>query len=254
MFCISISTALLLAACASGGSSKSSNSGQINRVKDKALIHAQLARGYLQQKQYSVANAELEKALRIDPNHSDANYIMALLMMELEQYDDAEKHFAKAVKSNRKNASAAHDFGMFLCQIGKERESVKYFEIAARNALFEKQELSFMRAGECLARIKDPSAEKYLKRALSIDPKLQPALYRMALLKYNSKSYLSARAYIERYMGITKPQPAALLLAYKIELKLNAAEVAGDYRKQILEEFPGSQQASTLRSQQRNRK
>jgi len=252
-FSLCIFFAMFLSACATGGSSNSSHSAKTKRGSDNALIHAQLAKGYLQQKQYSIAKDELEKALSIDSNHSDSNYIMALLMMELEQYEETETHFARAVKSDPENASAAHDFGMFLCQIGKERESVGYFEIAAKNALFEKQELSFMRAGECLARINDSSAESYLKHALSIDPKLKPALYRLALLKYDSASYFSARAYIERYMAITKPQPAALLLAYKIESKLNATDVADEYRKQILENFSGSQQASDLRSQQRNR-
>ena len=110
-----------------------------------------------------------------------------------------------------------------------------------------------MRAGECLASIQDPHAENYLKHALSINPNLQPALYRLALLKFDAQSYLSARAYIERYMAITKPQPAALFLAYKIESKLKATDVADEYRMQILEDFPGSQQASELRSQQKNR-
>ena len=242
-----------IAACGTTGSSRSSNGSSAARSGDNALIHARLARGYLQQKQYAVAKEELEKALKMDPNHSDSNYVMALLMMELEQYDSAEKYFARAVRSNRENASAAHDFGMFLCKIGKERESVEYFEIAASNPLFASPELSYMRGGECLARINDPSAAVFLKRALSINPRLKPALYRLAKLQYDARSYFSARAYIERYMAITKLQPAALLLAYKIESSLKATEVAEQYRTTLLEEFPGSSQASSLRSQKRNR-
>ena len=241
----------LLAACAGTGY-QSSNSSSGKRKTDNALIHAQLARGYLQQKQYAVAKEELENALRINPAHSDANYVMALLMLELEQYETAEKHFARAVRSDRGNASAAHDFGMFLCQIGKEREAVDYFEIAATNPLFENQELSYMRAGECLSRINDPVAEQFLKRALEVNPELGPALYRMAMIKHKEQSYFSARAYIERYLAITKPQPAALLLAYKIESKLNAAEVAEDYRQKLLEQFPSSKQADSLRNHKRN--
>jgi type IV pilus assembly protein PilF len=172
-------------------------------------------------------------------------------MMELEQYDLAEKHFSRAVSSNHENASAAHDFGMFLCQIGKERASVRYFEIAASNPLFQNQELSNMRAGECLARINDPKAEQYLKEALSVNPQLRPALYQLAVIKYQTKSYLSARAYIERFFAITNPQPAALLMAYKIELKLKATVVAEQYRQKILEGFPGSLEASTLRGKPR---
>lgn len=240
----------LFSACASTGSGRSSNSDVVKGA-DKAMIHAQLAKGYLQQKQYAVAKGELEIALRINPNHSDSNYVMALLMMQLEQYESAESHFAKAVKYKPDNSAAAHDFGMLLCQINKERESVKYFEIAASNPLFGRSELSYMRAGECLARIRDPGAEEYLKRALGVNPRLRPALYRLAVINHDAGAYFPARAYIERYFAITKPQPAALLLAYKIESKLKATEMASRYRTDLLEGFPGSAQASQLRKQTR---
>ena len=239
----------LFSACVSTGSGSSKSN--VLEGADKAMIHAQLAKGYLQQKQYSVAKDELEQALRINPNHSDSNYVMALLMMQLEQYEAAESHFAKAVKAKPDNSAAAHDFGMLLCQISKERESVKYFEIAVSNPLFERSELSYMRAGECLAKIRDPGAEEYLKRALKVNPRLRPALYRLAVINHDAGAYFPARAYIERYFAITKPQPAALLLAYKIESKLKATDMASRYRTDLLEGFPGSVQASQLRKQTR---
>lgn len=222
----------------------------LNKTKeDKAVAYTQLARGYLQKKQYAVAKGELQKALSIDPNHSDTNYVMGLLMMDLKQYSVAEEHFARAVKSDKENSAAAHDFGMFLCQLGKVTESIDYFEIAVSNPLFQRAELSYMRAGECLSKINDPRAERYLKNALDVNPRLGPALFRLAAIKFNAEEYFSARAYVERYMAITKPQPAALYLAYNIESKLNATDVADKYRLELLEDFPGSDQANRLRRQ-----
>ena len=218
---------------------------------DNALIHAQLARGYLQQKQYAVAKTELEKALRIDSSHSESNYVMALLLLDLQQYGDARNYFERPIRSNRFNSAAAHDYGVFLCQFGEERESQKYFEIAVSNPLFERSELSYMRAGECLARINDPNAEKFLKEALTVNPKLRPALFQLAQINYDNGVYLSARAYIERYFSITKPQPAALLLAYQIELKNGSDEMASRYRTQLLEDFPGASESAKLRRVQR---
>jgi type IV pilus assembly protein PilF len=250
---LSVSVMLLsLIGCVSTSSNLVKGKSNSKKGADNAMIHAQLAKGYLQQKQYATAKTELEQSLSMDPNHSESNYVMALLMMELEQYDSAEAHFAKAVRHKPDNSAAAHDFGMLLCQIDKERESVEYFEIAANNPLFEQPELSYMRAGECLARIKDPAAQTYLKRALSVNPRLQPALYRLAVIKYDAREYFPARAYIERYFAaINKPQPAALLLAYQIESKLNATEMAERYRTDLLEGFPGSAQANQLRQQTR---
>lgn len=238
---------LLLSACVTTNDSTGSVTNR--PVSDKAMVHAKLAQGYLKQKQYSVAKDSLEKALDIDPNHSQSNYIMALLMLELQQYEETEEHFTRAVKSDEFNSEAAHDFGTYLCQTGREREAVDYFEIAAANPLFGQSHLSYMRAGECLARIGDASAEAYLQRALAINPRLGPALYRLALLKYDTQEFLSARAYIQRYMAINKPQPDSLLLAYKIESKLNAVDFANEYRQQLLEDFSGSPQAREVRQE-----
>lgn len=238
-------TFLLMGGCVTSGPEGSSVKNR--PVTDKAMVHTKLAEGYLKQKQYAVAKSELEQALKINSNHSESNYVMALLMLELQQYEDTEKYFKRAVKSNKKNSEAAHDFGTFLCQIGKERESIKYFEIAASNPLFEQPHLSYMRAGECLSRIDDPTAESYLLKALSVNPRMGPALYRLAVIKYESREFLSARAYVQRFMAITEPQPASLLLAYKIESKMNADEYANKYRSQLIENFPASKQAKEVR-------
>lgn len=244
---LSVFLIIFLAACvSSGGSSKQISKAKKSRA-DRAMVHTKLAQGYLRQEQYATAKQQLERALSIDPDHSDSNYVMALLMLKLEQNRQAERYFARAVKSDPENSAAAHDFGVFLCQIGKERESIEYFEIAVANPLFDKAQLSYMRAGECLLKVKDAAAEQYLKKALSLNPRLRPALYQLAKLKFEDQSYMSARAYIERYFAITNPQPGSLLLAYKIESALNARDVAESYRSKLLIEFPGSKEASSVR-------
>ena len=223
------------------------NPSIVNAGPDKkALVHTQLARGYMEQNQYATAKAQLERALEISPSHSDSNYVMALLMMKLEQYSEAEYHFTRAVKSDKENSSAAHDFGAFLCQINKPVKAVEYFDIAASNPLFAQAKLSYARAGQCIANIDKKRAENYLLKALAIDKRLRPALFSLAQLKYAEGIHLSARAYIERYLAITVPQPESLLLAYKIESNLNASEQANAYRSKLLTTFPGSKQAREL--------
>ena len=205
----------------------------------------------MQKGQFSTAKDSLNTALRISPNHSDSHYVMALLMANLKQYRDAEKHFARAVSSNRENSEAAHDFGTFLCQTGKGAKAKKYFDIAVSNPLFKRSELSLMRAGECLANIDSIEAENYLKKALAINPRLAPALFKLARMKYDAKNYMSSRAYIERLFAITEPQAESLLLAYQIESTLNAPDVAAEYRTKLLKGFPASAQARSIRGSDR---
>ena len=65
--------------------------------------------------------------------------------------------------------------------------------------------------------------------------------------RYDANNYLSARAYVERYFAITEPQPDSLLLAYKIESGMNAKSVADSYRTELLNNFPGSKEARSIR-------
>ncbi|MFT6100490.1 MAG: type IV pilus assembly protein PilF [Arenicella sp.] len=242
-----------LSACATGGQlnqPKTESKAKL-RADEKALIHTQLARGYMEQGQLSTAKDSLTTALRISPNHSDSNYVMALLMSQLKQYREAENYFSRAIAADRENSPAAHDFGTFLCQTGQAEKAKKYFDIAVSNPLFRRAELSYMRAGECLADVDSTEAEIYLKKALSINPRLAPALFKLARMKFDARSYLSSRAYIERLLAITEPQPASLLLAYQIESSLNAAVVAAEYRTKLLTEFPASVEARAIRKADR---
>jgi len=197
----------LMSACVTTNEDGATTEEVVTPAHEKAEIYANLATGYMKKEQYEIAKRELERALTIAPNHSKSNYIMGLLLIDIEEYAEVERFMARAVQSDPQNSAAAHDLGTFLCQTGKELRSVVY-----------------------------------------LNPRLEPALLNLAKIKYDDESYLSARAYIERYFAITKPQPAPLLLGYQIELKLNANDVADDYRTQILEQFPSSKEAKGLRN------
>lgn len=253
LFAMLVIGSLVACTTSTTGGLKQPNTASKARLKADAtaLTHTQLARGYMEQGQYSTAKDSLNTALSISPNHSDANYVMALLMTQLKQYPEAEKYYAHAVFCDNENSPAAHDFGTFLCQTGKPREAKKYFDIAVSNPLFNRSELSFMRAGECLATIDSEEAEVYLKKALAINPRLAPALFKLAQMKFENKSYLSSRAYIERLFAITEPQPESLLLAYQIESSLNANDVAAEYATKLMKGFPASAQARSIRKADR---
>jgi len=239
----------LMSACVTTNEDGATTEEVVTPAHEKAEIYANLATGYMKKEQYEIAKRELERALTIAPNHSKSNYIMGLLLIDIEEYAEVERFMARAVQSDPQNSAAAHDLGTFLCQTGKELRSVVYFDKAVKNPFFSRPELSLMRAGECLNKVGESvRAETYLKKSLGLNPRLEPALLNLAKIKYDDESYLSARAYIERYFAITKPQPAPLLLGYQIELKLNANDVADDYRTQILEQFPSSKEAKGLRN------
>jgi type IV pilus assembly protein PilF len=236
----------IVSACTS-----TSTSGIKSDKTDATSEHTQLAAAYLDAGNLVTAQEEIEIALASDRNNSDANYVYALLMLQLRRTSEADEYFRRALRTNPDNAAAAHDYGVYLCRLGRASDSIQYFEIAAQNPMFDRRELSLMRAGECTVDENPEAAERFLRAALEINPRLQAALIQMASLSFDGGKYLQARAYIERYLGVSGETADGLFLAYQIESVLGADTVAGEYREVLLREFGGSDEARMLRSEGR---
>ena len=232
--------------CASVGGSTSSLSG-LSEQDSTASIHTELAINYLRSDRLEIARDELETALDIQSDHSDANYVSALLMLQLNEVDRADEYFLRAIKSNSENAPAAHDYGVYLCQRGQYIESIEYFSLAANNPLFENKHLSLSRAGECIAGENIEEGEAFLKRALDINPTIPSALAKMAEIRFLQQNYMGARAYVERYISVVYPDARTLMLGYEVERALNDEAVANQYREQLLQAYPESSEATRLR-------
>ena len=190
----------------------------------RADVHAQLAANYMQRDQSEIARGELEQALAIAPDHSRANYVMAVLQGRLGNDGEAEKYFRRAVRVDAENSQAAHDYGVFLCRQGRVDEALAQFNKAPSNPLYRGDALTALRAGECLTvngKSRD-TAEAYFRKALDINPKMASALYQMSEINFSRGNFLSARAYIERYFATAQETPRSLLLAYRIESELGA--------------------------------
>jgi len=237
---------LLLLGCATPASNTVSDTSGPDA---RAGVHTQLALSYLQRDQKQTALDELEEALSIAPDHSQANYVMAMLQTQLDNKDKAGRHYRRALESNPENSSAAHDYAIFLCKEGKVEKAMEYFQSALDNPLYQGKTLTNLRAGECLIRMRTDrqGAEPYFQAALRVDPNLGPALYHMADIAYAREKYLVARGYIERYFSVSADTPESLLLAVKIESKLNADDVAREYATRLRKKFASSDEAEQLK-------
>lgn len=215
----------------------------------RAAVHTQLALGYLQRNQKQTALDELEEALALAPDHSQANYVMAMLQSQLDNTATANRHYRQALESNPQNSIAAHDYAIFLCKQGKVEEAIEYFESALDNPLYERRTLTNLRAGECLMNIRTDrrGAQPYFQAALDANPRLAGALYYMADIAFANGNFLAARGYIERYFAVAPDTPQSLLLAVKIESRLNDEEVAREYATRLRKKFASSDEAKKLK-------
>lgn len=243
---LALACGLFMTGCATETTLVNPNEGD---PAERADVHAQLAAQYMERDSLEVALQELNQALAIKPDHSSSNYVMAVLQTRMKDYEAADRYYKRALKSDPDNSEAAHDYGIFLCERGKVKEGLNSFDKALSNPLYRGAALTRLRAGECLITIgQDPEqAEKYFRTVLEQNPAVALALYYMASINFDRGNYLSARAFIERFFSASAETPESLLLAAKIETRLEADDVAQDYARRLRSKFPSAKEAAELK-------
>ena len=233
-----------LTACAT----KKEQRAALEAKKDSiVLLNTQLAAVYMQRKQYEIAQQHVSKALAVEPNNPAANNVMAVLQWRMKNYDDATKYFKKTLKLDPKNAEARNNYGAFLCERGEIDEAVKQFDIALADPQYPTPAQANLNAGMCLMKKPAPvPAERYLREALRLNPKLPEALLQMAKISFDSGNTYSARAFIQRYFEVSQDTPQSLLLAVKIESALEARDAEASYALRLKGKFPNSPEAQEL--------
>ena len=127
-------------------------------VVSRAQIHTELAAGYLELGNYAVALQEAGEALKADQNYAPAYSVLGLVYMELRDDSAAETNFQKALRISPQDSDVNNNYGWFLCQRKREKESIRYFLTALRNPLYATPDKSWVNAGVCARLLGDPVA------------------------------------------------------------------------------------------------
>ena len=242
---------LQLAACSSPGG-KGGNAQQENAIDTKASarIHTELAAVYYGQKQYAVALDEIKQALNMDGKYAPAYGVRGLVYMSLKEDRKAEEDFERSLDLDSTDSGTRNNYGWFLCQRGREKESMEQFMEAVRNPLYATPEKAFLNAGLCSKKFgKLKEAEAYLKKALSMQPKMTEALVGMAELSFLKADYVAAKTFFLRLSRNGAELSAAdLLLAARVERKLGDKNAEASYKLQLRKRFPESRETQLMLS------
>lgn len=163
----------IAAGCATGPSGQGgdivTSSDQTENQK-RARIRLQLALGYYEQRQPMVALDEIKLALQADPNFAEAYTMRGLIYMDIGENKLAEENFSHALRLAPNNPDFNNNYGWLLCQTGRAKESIAYFENALKSRAYQSPEKALNNAGICSLRMKDTAAaERYFYDAFRQD-------------------------------------------------------------------------------------
>lgn len=231
--CIFWLTALLLVSALHGCATNKSAGTQteLQTISDqtddqkRAEIRLQLAIGYYEQRQLAVALDEIKQALQADPDFASAYGMRGLIYMEMGEMPLAEDNFLRAIKIAPNNPDLSNNYAWFLCQNGRESQSISYFEAAFNNRSYQSPAKALHNAGVCSLKANNlVAAEKYFMLAFRLEPGNLSTSFQLARIFYDRADLERARFYIDRVTKTEQSEtvPANILwLAIKIEHKLD---------------------------------
>ena len=238
---------VVLAGCGTPSGREQGTPEQLNLLAS-AKIHTELAGEYYGLAKMGIALGEIDIALQADRNYAPAYYMRGLIHMALHEDVEAENDFRQSLHLDKADPKAHYNYGWFLCQRGREKESIPYFLAALKNPLYETPELAYLNAGRCSGKTgNNKDAEEFLRLALQVRPGFPQALLAMAELNFANGDYVSARKYFAKFSE--KPETLTaeqLWLGVRIERKMGDRNAEDSYGMQLRKRFPDARETQLL--------
>jgi type IV pilus assembly protein PilF len=221
--------------------------GEVSDPRNRAKVHTELGALYYGRGNLAVALEHLRTATAADPNYALAYSMLGLVYIELRENKLAQTNFERALRLSPNDPDINHNFGGFLCQSGREAESIKYFLQAVRNPLYPTPWRSYSAAGICSMRMNNvKDAEQFFQRALAQESDDPTSLLQLAQIRYQQGSLEEARKMVSRFNKIVDPTPESLWLAVRVERKLGERVAESSFANQLRRRFSNSREYQLL--------
>jgi type IV pilus assembly protein PilF len=218
-----------------------------------AEINLELGVDYLRKGNLEQAKEKIERSLDQDGRSARAHSVAGMLYARLGDEKKAESHFDRAISLDSDNPEIRNNYAVYLCQGGAYSRGERQALAAAENALYKTPEAALLNAGNCARSAGDlKRAEEHYRRALQLRPRFAEALYLMAEMQFQQTQYISARAFLQRFMEVGRTSPATLWLGHRIERSLGNRAEAQHYARRLKTEYPNAAQTKELLESERN--
>lgn len=238
----------VVAGCASSASPAAPGSDLLTEsdetlARKRARIRLELAVGYYNNGQTTIALDELKQSIAADPTLLEAHNLRGLIYMRLNDASLAEESFRKALQINPQASSVQHNLGWMLCQQGRMVESNRQFLAAIAEPSYVDKAKSWMTMGVCQAKAGQAvEAEASLQRAYELDASSPVTGYNLALVLFQRAEYVRSQFYIRRINNGDLANAESLWLGIKVEQRLGNRDAVAQLGAQLRKRFPQSKE------------
>lgn len=238
-----ISIAMLLALILSACSTTSDNKENLSD-EDLSMLDFRRGLAYLELGKTDMALEMLENAIDKDSDNYQAVGALAALYESVGMHEKAEENYLHALDLRPTKSAPENNFGRYLCDRGEYDRGLVYLQSAADKPMNTRKWVALTNLGICQNRKGDMElAENNLRKALELQPEFAPALLEMAKISYKKQKYMSAQAFLQRYLSVAEPTAETLWYAIHLERLSGNKEGAEIFKAELLQKFPNSEQA-----------
>lgn len=242
----------MLSACAArtGGSGSTGSGAEPVTASDepagrrRARIRLELAVGYFQQGQATVALDEIKQAISADPSLADAYNLRGLVYMRLDDAGLAEDSFRRAIALSPRDANSLHNYGWLLCQQGRYGEAAQQFGQALAVPGYADRAKTFMAQGACEVRVgRLADAERSLAQAYELDAGNPMIGFNLASVLAQRQDWARSQFYVRPVNNGPAANAETLWLGIRVEQRLDNREAMARLGGQLQRRFPQSREA-----------
>lgn len=216
-------------------------------MRKRARTRVELAAGYFEQGQLTVALDEVKQAIQIDPSYAAAFNLRGLIYTALRDLRLAEDSFQQALRLDPRDGDTWHNLGWMYCQDGRYPASFDAFQRALQTPGYRAAARTWLAWGVCQARAgQSAEAERALLRAFELEPTNPVTMYNLALLLWQRGDLPRAQFYVRRLNNSEFANAESLWLGIKIERRLGNREDAAQLSEQLRRRFAASREAAAL--------
>ncbi|MGE0798289.1 MAG: type IV pilus biogenesis/stability protein PilW [Lautropia sp.] len=230
-----------------GSSPVSSVTSPGDETRRRARIRLELSANHYQQRNFALALQEAEQSVGIDPKFAAGYGMLGLVYMAINDRNRADDSFRRALQLEPRDAELNNNYGWYLCQTGRQREAIPYFDNALEDRLYPTPSKPLHNAGICLLQIgDDASGENYLLRSFQADPSNPVANFNLGELYLKRRNLERAKFYSDRLMSGFQPTSETLWLALRVARLGRDQDYANRLASQLRSRFPQSRETALL--------
>jgi type IV pilus assembly protein PilF len=208
---LSCTIVLLLGGCMTTDSHSKGTTPQ------RLQAYLDLARGYLEQRDYVHARPPLEQALKVDPTSAEAHVLMATVNLAEGDKHLAEREYKEALRYEPRNAMVQNNYGSFLFAEGKYKEAAEHLKVAAEDPKYARRAQAYENLGLTQLKLAKPTdAEQSFLHALMLNAMQPRSAFELAEIYFANGDFVKSKQYFESYNSMARPTSRSLWLGIRL--------------------------------------